>query len=86
MLIGVGVQKDYFICMALQYTGIPDFPQRTFYWCTSDNWTFAILPEPLADLQEIFEKMNTFFTGEFDKLVLSSSWESQFFDTKPYVG
>lgn len=30
--------------------------------------------------------MSTLFTGEFDKEVLSTNWESQFFDAKPYIG
>jgi hypothetical protein len=85
-LLSIGVQKDYYICMALTYTGIPDFPSKHFYWCTSDHWLFAILPEPLSELTEIFEKMSTFFTGEFDKQILSSTWESQFFDPKPFIG
>jgi radial spoke head protein 9 len=37
----IGTVKDYYIAVSLKYLGVSDFPDKQFFWCTSDNWTFA---------------------------------------------
>lgn len=60
-LINLGIAKDYYIAMSLKYLGCLDFPEKKFYWCTSENWQFAMLPEPMVTLREIFVKTSVFF-------------------------
>jgi len=67
-----GVAKDYYVAMALNYIGELEFPSKKFFWCTSDNWTFASLPEPMYTLREIFVKSSVFFSGEFDNVIIEA--------------
>lgn len=39
--------KDYFVAVALVYTGQRDFPKKEFFWCSGSNFIFAQLPETL---------------------------------------
>ena len=56
--------------MALSYVGKLEFPEKKFFWCTSENWTFAILPAPLITLRDALLKSTVYFTGEFDNVVI----------------
>lgn len=67
-----GFVKDYYIAVALKYVGISDFPRKSFFWCNSSNWTFASLPQPLSHLshlKKLFDKIDVYFYGEFDKVI-----------------
>jgi radial spoke head protein 9 len=68
----VGVVNDYYVAVGLSYTGIVDFPQKRFFWCSSStNWAFAELPKPLIHLGKgIFERIQAFYTGEFDRILI----------------
>lgn len=49
--------KDYYIAIALKYVGVASFPNKQYFWCTSSNWTFASLPDPLLNLRDTFDKI-----------------------------
>jgi len=68
------------VAMALVYTGQRDFPKKEFFWCSSSNFIFAQLPESLAQHSEEFNKLQTFFTGEFDRVLISGGSEGQRID------
>ena len=57
------------------YTGVPDFPAKRFFWCSqSTSWGFAELPKPLVHLgKSLFERIQSFFTGEFDRILVDSN-------------
>jgi len=40
-----GVNKDYYIAVAITYEGQFEFPHKRFYWCLSDDFTFRETPE-----------------------------------------
>jgi hypothetical protein len=69
----------------LKYIGISEFPQKTFFWCTSENWTFASLPQPIIALKEVFVKIQTFFTGEFDNVVIFPNGNSDIVNMKEFL-
>eukprot|EP00347_Sterkiella_histriomuscorum_P001082 403373397 len=71
-----GVSNDYYVAVALQYVGVPDFPKKHYFWCSSANWTFASLPQPLYALKHIFDQVQVFFSGEFDRVVIDPSGKS----------
>jgi hypothetical protein len=68
----LGVVNDYYVAVGLNYTGVNDFPKKRYFWCsTATNWAFAELPKPMYKLGKgFFEKIESFFTGEFDRLLL----------------
>lgn len=59
----IGVEKDYYIAMALFYKEKLDFPKKTFYFCTSSNFSFSLLPEIQDYHIELVSKINSYFTG-----------------------
>ena len=75
-----GVVNDYYVAVALQYVGIPDFPRKHFYWCSSANWTFATLPQAHPHLKHILDKVQVFFSGEFDRVVIDGNGKSDIVD------
>jgi radial spoke head protein 9 len=44
----VGLEADYFLAIAVNYTGNYEFPQKTFYWACSTKFSFEALPESLT--------------------------------------
>lgn len=73
-----GVQNDYFIAYGTNYMGRKEFPCRQFYWCTSSNWTFSKLPCALKNLDNIFNQVQTYFIGEFDRTIIDNKGFSEF--------
>lgn len=74
----LGFVKDYYIAVALHYTGVSDFPQKYFFWCTSTNYTFASLPQPLTHLRDIYDKIDVIFSGEFDRVIIQANGKSEY--------
>jgi len=62
-LFVLGVLNDYYVAMGLTYVGAHDFPTKHFFWCSSANWTFAILPEVVPGISHIFDKVQVYFSG-----------------------
>jgi radial spoke head protein 9 len=67
----IGTVKDYFVVMALDYNSLKNgFPSKRFFWCSSSNFIFASLPQPLLHQSSKFDAMNTYFTGEYDRVLV----------------
>ena len=73
--MSVGVVNDYYVAVGLKYIGVADFPAKRFFWCSvSTQWAFAELPKPIVQLGKgLFERIQTFFTGEFDRVLVDKS-------------
>ena len=71
----IGVVNDYYVAVGLKYIGVEDFPVKRFFWCSaSTQWTFAEVPKPLVHLGKgLFERIQSFFTGEFDRVLVDIS-------------
>ena len=48
---------------------------KRFFWSSpATNWVFAELPKPLVHLgKNLFERITSFFTGEFDRVLVDST-------------
>jgi len=70
--------NDYYVAVGLNYVGVSDFPTKRFFWSsTATNWEFAELPKPMSHLgKSLFERIQTFFTGEFDRVLVDSNGKS----------
>ncbi len=40
-----GTEADYFLAVGVDFKGHYEFPKKTFFYCTSGNYTFSPLPE-----------------------------------------
>jgi radial spoke head protein 9 len=40
-----GIECDYYIAVGTNCHGQIGFPQRRFFWCTSQNYVFSEMPE-----------------------------------------
>jgi radial spoke head protein 9 len=59
--------------MTLDYTKtVHGFPAKKFYWCSSSNFVFASLPEAIIKYADRFNSMNTFLSGEFDRILIAN--------------
>jgi len=65
-----GIKNDYYIAVALVYTGQFEFPTKKFYWCLSNDFSFNEMPG-LNDAHSAFvDRDKSFFTGEPNKKLI----------------
>ena len=62
----LGLEKDYFICLAVFYEGNFQFPQKKYFFCNSVSYIFTELPEIGQDQIQDALKFNTYFVGNPD--------------------
>jgi len=62
-----GINKDYFMAVAVTYTGKFEFPDKKFYWCLSDDYNFKETPDLNDAHREFVDKDVLFFMGEPNK-------------------
>ena len=62
----MGAEKDYYIAMALNYKDKPNFPKKTFYFCSSSNFLFSELSQIQPHHIPDFRHFNTYFIGNPD--------------------
>jgi len=81
-VIFLGVLTDYYIALGVSYTGKPADQfnaSKQFFWCTGDNMKFAELPASLVgQCRPLFDQIQSVFTGEFEKTIVSSNGTSQY--------
>lgn len=65
----IGVEKDYYIAMAVFYKNQPNFPKKVLYFCNSASFIFSILPEVLDYHIESAHKYNTYFIGNPETII-----------------
>lgn len=53
-------------------------PERCFFFCQSNNWNFSSLKAPMYQFLPIFFQIQTFFTGESDRVVVDAQGHSDF--------
>jgi radial spoke head protein 9 len=60
----IGLEADYYIAQAINYTGFYEFPQKAFYWAVSTKFAFEPLPEsqPSHDT-DLKSHSSTYFKG-----------------------
>lgn len=71
----VGVEKDYYIALAIFFREHHLFPKKKFFFCNSSNFVFSEMPEVLDHHLKDMEKFNTYFIGNPD--IILEKYESQ---------
>lgn len=56
-----GLEADYFIAVGTNCYGHSGFPQRRFFWCTTNNYTFSELPAARVLASPIFDQVQSLF-------------------------
>ena len=79
----IGTVKDYYIALALDSTNNDNgFPKKVFYWSSSSNFVFSALPQVLDKHKKKFASMNTYFSGEFDRIIIEGVGPGTVIDEK----
>ncbi len=78
----VGVEKDYYVALAIFFRDHYLFPKKKFYFCSSTNFVFSELPEICEHHLKDFLKFNTYFIGNPDVILqtYASAEESYYVD------
>jgi hypothetical protein len=50
-----------------------NFPDKKFFWCTSQNFIFAELPQIDLKYRSLFDQVQILFTGEFDRVIVDTN-------------
>jgi len=66
----LGAEKDYYIAKAFYFKGFKNFPKKTYFYCSSNNFIFSELPEIQPHHFDDFYKFNTYFIGNPDIILL----------------
>ena len=65
----IGLEKDYYIAEAIYFADKYQFPEKKFFWCSSNNYQFA----PMNEIEEYHlkecQKFNTYFTGNQEAIL-----------------
>lgn len=67
----VGVEKDYYVALAIFFREHYLFPLKKFFFCNSSNFVFSELPELSDHHFKDFNRFNTYFIGNPD-IILES--------------
>ena len=62
----LGIEKDYYIALAIYFKDHKYFPSKRFYFAQSANFTFSELPSLHSHHLPFFPKHNTYFIGDPD--------------------
>lgn len=60
----IGLKNDYFIAMANSFEGKFEFPEKRFYWCLSNDYTFTEMGDLNDQHKQDIDLDNSFFVGE----------------------
>jgi radial spoke head protein 9 len=65
----VGIEKDYYIAMAVFYKNQLCFPKKVFYFCSSNSFIFSLLPEVQDYHIKLAAQINTYFMGNPETII-----------------
>lgn len=63
-----GISKDYYITLGLNFRGQFEFPEKKFFWSSTD-FSFALLPEINGEYSSEVDAIRTLFTGSHEKIL-----------------
>jgi radial spoke head protein 9 len=64
----LGTEKDYYVCYGLRsVSGELACPQKKFYWCTADTYTFTEMPVVTPEDSELIAAITGRLTGNAEK-------------------
>jgi len=65
----IGIEKDYYVAVAVFYKDYNLFPKKKFFFCNSSNYFFSELPEVMEYHLKDALKFNTYFIGNPDVIL-----------------
>lgn len=65
----IGIEKDYYIAVAIYFREHHLFPKRKFFFCNNSNYFFSEVPECLEYHAKDALKFNTYFIGNPDVIL-----------------
>lgn len=65
----IGIEKDYYVAVAIYYKEYHLFPKKKFFFCNSANYFFSELPEVMEYHIKDAMKFNTYFIGNPDVIL-----------------
>lgn len=64
-----GLKTDYFISMAIKFKDMYEFPVKTFFFCTGEDFTFKEMPDLTSAHDHLIDNDTGYFTGEPARLL-----------------
>jgi len=72
-----GVQKDYYLAVGLVFHDQYEFPTRRFYWSTSQNFAFKVLPPIIPEFSDTAEDYRNYFTGNPETILYNKKADGE---------
>ena len=72
-----GLKNDYYIATGLRFTGMYEFPVKTFFWALSSDFQFKEMPKLTEAHDEIIDQDSSWFTGEPERLMSKKEGEGE---------
>jgi len=66
-----GTQKDYYIALGLSFHDQYEFPLKRFYYATSNNYHFKVLPNIIPEFADTAENFRNLFTGNAESVLFN---------------
>jgi len=65
-----GLNRDYYIAMGICYSGLWEFPDKTFYWASSTDFKFTAFPKLNDQHKDQVDTITDLFTGMPEKVLI----------------
>jgi radial spoke head protein 9 len=65
----IGIEKDYYVAVAIYYRENHIFPKKKFFFCNNSNYFFSEVPECMDYHTKDALKFNTYFIGNPDVIL-----------------
>jgi len=62
------LNKDYYIILAISYSNKYEFPEKSFYYASSSDFTFKKFPVLNDQHKDLYDGIKTIITGDANKI------------------
>lgn len=59
-----GLKQDYYICLGITYTDKYEFPEKRFFWASSNDFKFKAFPAMNDQHYDKFDDIKGLFSGD----------------------
>lgn len=73
----IGIQADYFIAVGVTFKEMFEFPQKKFFFCLSNDYTFKEMPGLNDQHKEFVDRDTSFFLGVPDRKLIVKEGEEE---------
>lgn len=72
-----GINNDYFIAVGVTFKDMFEFPQKKFYFCLSNDYTFKEMPGLNDQHKEFVDRDTSFFLGVPERKLIQKEGEEE---------